>query len=156
MSKHPFRTAIENGASEAELSGLLADDVVLLAPMLTMPLTGAAQVAHVLACAARAAAPIEYTLEASDERQTFLMWNGQTQGFKLQAVTILVDNSQGLVQEIRVLMRPWPVVTLFRDDMYQLLRGEIPPGSWELQPNPEPSGPRQFTPIAMRHIESAP
>jgi hypothetical protein len=156
MSKHPFRTAIENGASEAELSGLLADDVVLMAPMLTMPATGAAPVAHVLAYAARAAGPIEYTLEASDPRQTFLMWNGQSQGFKLQAVTILVDNSQGLVQEIRVLMRPWPVVTLFRNDMYQLLGSEIPPGSWELQPKTEPSAPRRLTPIAMRHIESAP
>jgi hypothetical protein len=156
MSKHPFRTAIENGASEAELSGLLAADVVLLAPMLTLPVTGPAQVAHVLACAARAAGPIEYTLEASDPRQTFLMWNGQSQGFRLQAVTILADNSRGLVREIRVLMRPWPVVTLFRNDMYQLLAGEIPPASWELQPKPEHSGPRQFSPIAMRHIESAP
>ena len=156
MSKHPFLTAIENGASEAALSGLLADDVVLLAPMLTMPVTGPAQVAHVLACAARTAGPIEYTLEASDPRQTFLMWNGQSQGLKLQAVTILADNSQGLIREIRVLMRPWPVVTLFRNDMYQLLASAIPPGSWELQPKPEPSAPRQFTPIAMRHIEAAP
>jgi hypothetical protein len=156
VGKHPFRTAIENGASEAELAGLLAADVVLMAPMLTMPVTGAAPVAHVLACAARAAGPIEYTLEASDPRQTFLMWNGQSHGFKLQAVTILVDNSQGLVQEIRILMRPWPVVTLFRDDMYQLLGNAIPSGSWELQPKPESAGPRQFTPIAMRHVESAP
>ena len=55
MSKHPFRTAIERGASQAELAGLLAADVVLMAPMLTMPVTGAAAVANVLACAARTA-----------------------------------------------------------------------------------------------------
>jgi hypothetical protein len=156
MSKHPFRAAIENGADQDELAALLADDVALMAPMLTMPVTGAAQVANVLASAARAAGPIEYTLEVGDPRQTFLMWNGQSHGFKLQAVTILVDNSEGLIREIRVLMRPWPVVTLFRNDMRQLLANAIPESSWELQPKPQPSGPRQFTPIAMRHIESAP
>jgi hypothetical protein len=156
VSKHPFRTAIENGASQDELTGLLADDVVLMAPMLTMPVTGAARVANVLASAARAADPIEYTLEVADPRQTFLMWNGRSHGFRLQAVTILADDSEGLISEIRVLMRPWPVVTLFRNDMYQMLADVIPAASWELQPKPQPSGPRQFTPIAMRHIESAP
>src|ERR1700684_3951976 len=53
-------------------------------------------------------------------------------------------------------MRPWPVATLFRNDMYQLLASEIPSAFWELQPKPEHSGPRQFSPIAMRHIEAAP
>jgi hypothetical protein len=156
MSKHPFRIAIENEASPDELAGLLAADVVLMAPMLTRPVTGAAPVANVLAAAARVAGPIEYTLEVSDPRQAFLMWNGQTHGFTLQAVTILIDDSEGLIRDIRVLMRPWPVVTLFRDDMYQLLADVIPPDAWELQPKPALSGPRQFTPVAMRHIESAP
>jgi hypothetical protein len=156
MSKHPFRMAIENGSSQAELAAILAPDVVLMAPMLTKPVSGAARVAKVLASAARAAGPIDYTLEARDPRQTFLMWNGQSHGFKLQAVTILADDEQGLVREIRVLMRPWPVVTHFRDDMYELLAGEIPQDFWELQPRPERAGPRQFSPIAMRPIEPAP
>jgi hypothetical protein len=63
VSKHPVRTAIEEGASQDELAGLLTDDVVLMAPMLTVPVTGAAPVANVLASAARDAGPIEYTLE---------------------------------------------------------------------------------------------
>jgi hypothetical protein len=156
MSKHPFRRAIENGSSQAELAGLLAPDVTLMAPMLTKPVTGAGPVANVLACAARVAGPIEYMLETRDPRQTFLMWNGQARGFSLQAVTILIEDSQGLVREIRVLMRPWPVVTLFRHDMREMLAETVPDDFWELQPKPKPSGPRQLTPIAMRRIESAP
>jgi hypothetical protein len=155
MSKHPFRRAIENGASQAELTSLLADDVTLLAPMLTMPVVGAGPVANVLACAARVAGPLEYTLEIQDPRQTFLMWNGQSRGFGLQAVAILREDGRGHVREIRVLMRPWPVVTLFRNDMYELLADVIPAEFWELQPKPESSAPRQLTPIAMRSIESA-
>ena len=88
MSKHPFRRAIENGSSHTELAGLLAADVTLMAPMLTRPVTGAGLVANVLACAARVAGPIEYTLETRDPRQVFLMWNVQARGFSLQAVRL--------------------------------------------------------------------
>ena len=35
MSKHPFRTAIETGASEEDFRKLFATDVVIHAPMLT-------------------------------------------------------------------------------------------------------------------------
>jgi hypothetical protein len=156
MSKHQFRRATENGSSQAELAGLLAADVTLMAPMLTKPVTGAGLVAEVLAHAARVAGPAEFALEIRDPRQAFLMWDGQSHGFKLQGVTILVDDSEGLISEIRVLMRPWPVVTFFRNDMHELLAGLIPPEFWELQPKPEPVGPRHFTTIAMRSIEAAP
>jgi hypothetical protein len=156
MSKHPFRRAIENGASQADLASLLAADVTLLAPMLTKPITGIDPVANVLGCAARVAGPIEYTLETQDPGQTFLMWNGQSHGFSLQAVTILREDSRGLIREIRVLMRPWPVVTFFRDDMRDLLGEMVPHDFWELQPRPHVAGPRRLSPIAMRHVESAP
>jgi hypothetical protein len=156
MSKHPFRTAIENRASRDELASLLAPGVVLMAPMLSKPVTEAERVANVLACAAQVAGPIEYTLETRDPRQTFLMWNGHSHGFDLQAVTIVVDDSDGLIQEIRVLMRPWPVVALFRDDMYKLLADVVPQDHWELQPKAEPAGPRHFTPIGLRPVGPAP
>src|SRR5262249_36770039 len=82
------------------------------------------------------------------------MWNGHVHGRDLQAVTIIVDSDDGLIHEIRVLMRPWPVVTLFRDKMYQRLNDAVPPAAWELGPKNE--RPREFTPIAMRRIETSP
>ena len=58
----------------------------------------------------------------------------------LEATTILVEGDDALTREIRVLMRPWPVVTIFRNAMYQALSWTIPKDYWELQPKPVGSG----------------
>jgi hypothetical protein len=153
MKKHPFRIAIETQASTEDFAKLFAPDVVLKAPMLTKPVFGVGQVLNVIEHAAKFAGPIHYTLEASDPKQTFLFWNGKSGGFKLQAATILVDGEDGLIHEVRVLMRPWPVVTLFRDAMYAALSSAIPADYWELEPKPKDTGiPRSFTPISLRPI----
>src|SRR5215467_7159455 len=44
MWKHPFRLAIESGASADDFRKLFAADAVIYAPMLTKPVTGARQV----------------------------------------------------------------------------------------------------------------
>lgn len=157
MSKHPFRVAIETGASKEELGKLFSPDVVLLAPMLTKPVTGVSQVLNVVGHAAKIAHPIQYTLEVRDTKQTFLLWKGNARGFTLEAATILVDGEDGLICEVRVLMRPWPVVRIFRDAMYKELSRTIPQDYWELQPKPAGSGQtRKFTPIALKPIGLAP
>src|SRR5262249_15976842 len=156
MSKHPFRLAIESGASPDAFRKLFAADAVIYAPMLTKPVKGAQEVLNIVGHAARLANPITYTLEVRDSRQTFLFWKGQVGGFTLEAVTILVDGEDGLIREARVLMRPWPIVAIFRDAMYEVLSASIPGDFWELQPKPANEGmPRKFTPIALKRIELA-
>jgi hypothetical protein len=156
MSKHPFRLAIESGANATDFRKLFAADAVIYAPMLTKPVTGAREVFNIVAHAARLAGPITYTLEVTDCRQTFLFWNGQAGGFTLEAVTILVDDENGLIREVRVLMRPWPIVTIFRDAMHKALSSSVPSDFWELQPKPVNNGtPRKFTPIALKPIALA-
>jgi hypothetical protein len=76
MTKHPFRVAIETGASAKEFGKLFSPDVTLLAPILTKPVTGVNQVLNVVGHAARLAGPIQYTLEVRDTKQTFLLWKG--------------------------------------------------------------------------------
>jgi hypothetical protein len=157
VSKHPFRRAIESHADTEELTQLLAPGVVLFAPMLTKPIVGAPEAVKVLGLAAQLAGPIEYTLEVNDGHQTILVWRGTTGGFRLEAATILIDNPDGLIREIRVVMRPWPVVTLFRNAMHDRLADSIPPDFWELQPKPATTHePRRFTAIGLRDLESAP
>jgi hypothetical protein len=74
----------------------------------------------------------------------------------LEAVTILVDGEDGLIREVRVLMRPWPIVTIFRDAMHKALSGSVPGDYWELQPKSVGDGtPRKFTPIALKPIALA-
>jgi hypothetical protein len=157
MSKHPFRVAIENGARQADLSKLFSPDVVIQAPMLTKPVRGVQHVLNIIGHAAKLAGPIQYTLEVRDSRQSILFWKGRAAGFTLEAATILVDGDDGLIREVRVLMRPWPVVKIFRDAMYLELSATIPQDYWELQPKPKESAkPRKFTPIALKPISHAP
>ena len=156
MSKHPFRFAVESSARVDEFRRLFAADAVIYAPMLTKPVKGARDVLNILNNAVRIASPIRYTLEVSDSKQTFLFWTGNAGGYALQAVTILKGGDDGLIQEIRVLMRPWPIATIFRNAMYNALSSTIPAEYWELQPNPEDTGkPRLFTPISLKPIKLA-
>jgi hypothetical protein len=157
MSKHPFRVAIEAGAGREEFSKLFAPDVVIKAPFLTRPLKGARDVLNIVGHAAKLVGPIEYTTEVRDSEQTVLLWKGKADGFTLEAATILVDGDDGLIREVRVLMRPWPVVTIFRDAMYRDLSATIPADYWDLQPKPVDDGkPRKFTPIALKPVGHAP
>jgi hypothetical protein len=156
MTKHPFRAAIEAGAGKEDLSKLFAPDVVIKAPMLTKPVKGARDVLTIIGHAARLAGPIQYTLEARDSNQTILLWKGNAGGFALEAATILVDGNDGLIREVRVLMRPWPVVTIFRNAMYKELSAAISRDYWELlQKSPHSGKPREFTPIGLKPIEHA-
>lgn len=156
MSKHPFRIAIETGATKEAFADLFAPDVVIMAPMLTKPVTGKHNVLSILNNAVRIASPIRYTLEVSDSKQTFLFWTGNAGGYALQAVTILKDGGDGLIREVRVLMRPWPIATIFRNAMYQALSSTIPADYWKLQPKPETAGnPRHFAPIGLKPIKLA-
>jgi hypothetical protein len=157
MTKHPFRVAIETGAGKEKFSMLFSPNVVLWAPMLTKPVTGTSTVLEVIGHAVRLAGPIQYTLEVRDAKQTLLLWKGQVGGFPLEAATILVVGDGGLIHEVRVLMRSWPVVTIFRDMMYKALSATIPQDYWELAPKPAETGiQRQFAPIALKPIETAP
>jgi len=156
MSKHPFRVAIETGANEETFGKLFAPDVAIQAPMLTKSVKGVRDVVNIIGHAAKIAGPIQYTLEVKDSKQTILFWRGNAGGFTLEAATILVDGDDGLIREVRVLMRPWPVVTIFRDAMYKALSATVPQDYWQLQPKPVDGGkPRKFTPIALRPVELA-
>jgi len=157
MKKHPFRVAVENHIDKKSFEKLFSPNVVLKAPILTKAITGVSQVLNFISHAIKVAGPVRYTLEVSDSRQTILLWNGKAGGFTLEAATILVDGEDGLIHEIRVLMRSWPMVKIFRDEMYKELSDTIPQHYWELRPKPTDAGkPREFTPIALKPIEIAP
>jgi hypothetical protein len=157
MAKHPFRVAVETGANEEELRRLFSPDVVFYAPMLTKPLRGVSCVLSLVGQAVKIAGPIHYTVEVSDPGQSILLWEGQVDGLQLEAATILVDGDDGLISEVRVLMRAWPVFTLFRNAMHDALSATIPDDYWELGPRLATTRePRKFTPIALQPIDNAP
>lgn len=157
MPKHAFRLAIENRAPVEDFQKLFAPDAVLHAPMLSKPVRGREQVIRLISTAATIPGPLNYTRELSDGVQTFLFWSGRVHTFELQALTIVVDGDDELIHEVRVLMRTWPIVTLFRDAMKDALGNAIPDGDWELGPRTASSGQgRRFTPISLSKINLAP
>src|SRR5215831_7238832 len=95
--------------------------------MLTRAVKGVRDVVNIIGHAAKLASPIQYTLEVRDSKQTIIFWSGNVGGFTLEAATILVEGDDALIREIRVLMRPWPVVTIFRNAMYVALSWTITP-----------------------------
>jgi hypothetical protein len=153
VSKHPFRLAIEGKICSVDLGKLFKRDVVTHTPILTKPVQAVENVLSIVGHTTKLIGSINFTREVRDAKQTILFWEGQIGGFSLQAATILVDDENGLIGEMRTLMRPWPVVTIFRIAMYNALSGSIPPEYWELQPKPNADGsPRKFTPIALKPI----
>jgi hypothetical protein len=135
------------------LSKLFAPDVVIMAPMLTRPVQGVRDVLNVIDHAVNVVGPIQYTLEVRDPRQTILLWQGHAGGAKLEAATVLLDGDDGLIREVRVVMRPWPVATIFRNAMHKKLASVILPEYWELQPKPANCGAaRKLTSISLKAI----
>jgi hypothetical protein len=152
MSKHPFRIVVENGANPDAFAKVLDSEVEIYAPMLSEPVRGRENVLRVLGGAAKTAHPMSYDFELRDNRQTFLVWHGIVSGIRIDAVTILVDNERGLTTQVRVLMRPWPVVTLFSDAMLKILSSQLPPDYWGLVTKGDIKD-RPHTAIAMRPLE---
>jgi hypothetical protein len=155
MKRHPFRAAIEADATTEEFAKLFSENVVFKGPMWTKPIVGRTTTLEVVRRAAKLLHPIEYGIEASDSHQTILVWSGKINGFVLEATTILVDDEQGLIREVRVLMRPWPVFTFFRDAMYEQLSATIPAEFWELGEAKPRGTARDFTPIELAPIDMA-
>ena len=154
--KHPYRVAMENFVSKEELKTVFARNVVLYSHMLSKPVHGIETVIEVVYPAIQFVSHIVYTLQVSDSLQTFLFWEGNTGGKKFKACYILVDGEDGLITEMRVVMRPWQIATLFRSTMYKELSNVVPDDYWE----PDPSqvikeGSRTFTSIALEKIPLA-
>jgi len=136
MITHPFRAANVSGASPEQFAALFAPDVTFHTPILTKPVSSKAVVLPVLAYAATLTGQPRYTLEIRADTQTVLLWNGTVEGYALQAATVLTDDSAGQIRDITILMRPYPVVTLFQQAMYQRFASSIPADHWVLAPEP--------------------
>jgi len=130
---HPLRKLRESGkATAAQVSALLADNVVFNSPILVRPIEGREAVAAIFAQSSSTRGSGSYTAEFKlDERTTFLRWEGTMAGHKIQSLEVIVDNEQGLIVERTVALRPYPAVTLFRDAMHASLKDKLPPDVWD-------------------------
>jgi len=130
---HPLRKLRESGrATAAQVSALLAENVVFNSPILVRPIEGREVVAAIFAQSSATRGSGAYTAEfALDRRTTFLRWEGTMEGHKIESFEIIVDNEQGLIVERTVALRPFPAVKLFREAMHASLKDKLPPDVWD-------------------------
>ena len=130
---HPLRKLRESGhATSAQVSALLAEDIVFNSPILVRPIEGREASAAIFAQSSSTRGSGTYVSEVKiDERTTFLRWVGTMDGHKFESLEVIVDNEQGLIEERTVALRPYPAVKLFRDSMYASLKDKLPPDVWD-------------------------
>ena len=130
---HPLRKLRESGhATPAQVSALLADNVVFNSPILVRAIEGREVVAAIFAQSSSTRGSGTYTAEFTlDESTTFLRWVGTMDGHKIESLEVIVDNEQGLIEERTVSLRPYPAVKLFRDSMYASLKDKLPADVWD-------------------------
>ena len=130
---HPLRKLRESvKPTAAQVSELLAENIVFNSPILARPIEGRDFCAAIFAQSSSTRGSGTYTAEFKlDERTTFLRWVGTMDGHKFESLEIVVDNEQGLIVERTIALRPFPALKLFRDAMYASLKDKLPPDVWD-------------------------
>ena len=130
---HPLRKLRESGEpTPAQISELLAENIVFNSPILVRPIQGREVIAAIFAQSSATRGSGTSTAEFKlDERTTFLRWVGTMDGHKFESLEIIVDNEQGLIVERTIALRPYPALKLFRDAMYASLKDKLPPDVWD-------------------------
>ena len=130
---HPLKAAVERKASREEFAALFAHDAVFYPPMLVKPVTGIENILSIISLAPGIALGLNYTEVITSGNKTLMFWNGMVEGHHLDSITIITDNEEGLIGELRVMMRPWAVATLFKNAMYKTLSTRFGPEYWDVE-----------------------
>jgi hypothetical protein len=130
---HPLRTLRESGnPTPAQVSQLLAENVVFNSPILARSIEGREIVAAISAQSSATRGSGAYISEVKlDERTTFLRWVGTMDGHKFESLEVIVDDDEGRIAERTIALRPYPALKLFRDAMYASLKDKLPPDVWD-------------------------
>jgi hypothetical protein len=136
MDKHPITVAFENVDPEL-LATSLAEDVVFHSPVLATvgnEVHGRDVVARILATAIMGfGAPKDVTEFTAPDGRYVIAFNGDIDGHALQGAILVTENSAGEVDSVSPHLRPYPIVTAFREHMKAYLCPDpIPDYIWEL------------------------
>src|SRR5215212_3307049 len=116
MLSTPFRTAVEEDRLE-QAAELLHEDAVFRSPVVFKPYEGRDQVLRVLRAAARvlvAGGHFRYLhqLEDPDDRVAILEFASEVDGKQVEGIDKLTFDEDGLIAELKVMIRPASAVQL--------------------------------------------
>ena len=105
MSRHPFRSAVEQGDREAAIA-LLAEDVVFRSPAVFKPYEGRDTVAKILRAVFDVLEDLRYTDELEGPWIHGLLFEARVGDRALQGIDLLRPDADGLIAEFTVMIRP--------------------------------------------------
>ena len=98
---HPLRKLRESLPGKhtlAQVSELLAENIVFNSPILVRPIEGREVIAAIFSQSSTTRGSGTCTAEFKlDERTTFLRWVGTMDGHRFESLEAIVDNEQGLI-----------------------------------------------------------
>ncbi|MGU3292334.1 nuclear transport factor 2 family protein [Williamsia sp. M5A3_1d] len=100
-----FRDAVEAADVDA-MERLLADDVVFRSPVAFKPYSGRAMTAGILRAVFRVFEDFRYVRQVDDGDDHVLIFEAEIDGRSVHGCDILHTNSDGLIEEFTVMVRP--------------------------------------------------
>ncbi|TAP45820.1 nuclear transport factor 2 family protein [Arthrobacter sp. S39] len=117
-------------AKSAEAFGeAFADDVVLEAAALLVPVKGRSDVKTVMSTASNYYQALQFTHEATNGPRTYVEWKATgASGVQFSGVTVLTRNDEGLIQHISISHRPLAALLEFSGEMNRRTQGKLESG----------------------------
>lgn len=136
MSKHPITLALEN-VDLAGLRGALDSDVVFHSPVLATvgdELRGRDVVVRIIGTAIQGFGPPKNVTEFRAPDGRFIAaFDGEIGGHPINVLITMTEDAEGQVTSVAPHMRPYPIVTMFREHMRaNLCPDPVPEALWEL------------------------
>ena len=126
----------ESGATFARVA---APDVRLEGSIFATPIDGREKVWTSLRTAGGITGTLSFTHESAAPDRSYLEWELQALGQRLQGVTVLTFGSSGLIDNVAIHHRPLGAVLAFSAEMGQRLGNSLGPGVFYHAPRPADS-----------------
>jgi hypothetical protein len=105
VSVHPFRAAWETRDLDA-WSANFASDIVLHSPIITSPFEGREAARELYGVLFDALADVEITHQSAAGDSHAFFWRARAHGRSIEGADLVRTDGDGLIREIRVLIRP--------------------------------------------------
>jgi hypothetical protein len=133
MNPHPIATwhALVDSLNSDGLDDLLAEDAVMVSPVVHTPQRGKAITKLYLAAAFKVFfnPGFRYVREIIGPNDAMLEFETEIDGISVNGVDIIKWNSDGKITEFRVMLRPLKAVNLIHEHMGRMLAAMKPDGA---------------------------
>jgi hypothetical protein len=129
MGIDAFKSAAESGDAEA-LGAALAEDVVFRSPVVYRPYEGREATIAVLQAVTQVFEDFSYIDVVEGKRSAMLIFRARVGDREIEGLDHLVFDADGLISELRVMVRPMSGMYALADAMRRQLEaaGVLPPG----------------------------